>query len=100
MGLQAGDLVTSINGATLDDPNRGSEILNTLTSSSTAQVSIERNGATMQMTLDMAQVSFPEEGTNSSSGANSPAPSGRLNGVPGNLGPRGVPGGVPDASAQ
>lgn len=108
LGLQPGDLVTSINGATLDDPNRGSEILNTLTASSTAQVSIERNGATLQMTLDMAHVSFPEgaaDGPGSSSGTNSPAQSGRLNGVPGNVGPRGVPsggipGGLPDASAQ
>lgn len=60
LGLQPGDLVTSVNGSTLDDPNRSSEILNTLTASSTAQITIERNGTNQQLTLDMAQISLPD----------------------------------------
>ncbi|MGC3980495.1 MAG: type II secretion system protein GspC [Steroidobacteraceae bacterium] len=59
LGLQAGDLVTSINGTTLDDPNRSGEILNTLTSSTTALLTLERNGVAQQIALDMSQVSVP-----------------------------------------
>jgi general secretion pathway protein C len=70
LGLQPGDLVTAINGSSLDDPNRGNDILNTLVSSSTAQVTVERNGANQQLTLDMAQISLPEaEAVNDGSGA-------------------------------
>jgi serine protease Do len=112
LGLQPGDLVTAINGASLDDPNRGAEILNTLTASTTAQVSVERNGTTQQLALDMAQVSLPEAA--SDSGATSSASSANLNpAVPGNgftapptnrglRGTRngGVPSGLPDSSAQ
>ncbi len=78
LGLQPGDLVTSINGSTLDDPNRGGEILSTLTASTSATVVVERNGLSHQLTLDMAQVSIPETATatddsNSSSAAEAPA---------------------------
>jgi general secretion pathway protein C len=112
LGLQPGDLVTAINGAALDDPNRGNEILNTLTASTTAQVTIERNGNTQQLSLDMAQVTLPDPGTDvsaSSSSTNSvAAPAGPGNGVnapPLNRGLRsnrsgGVPNVTPDASTQ
>jgi general secretion pathway protein C len=111
LGLQPGDLVTSVNGSALDDPNRSSEILNTLASSSTAQITVERNGTNQQLTLDMAQISIPDTsaagagaGAGSNS-ANSPA-SGSAADVPPNfLGgrsrSRGVPDGLPaGASAQ
>jgi general secretion pathway protein C len=110
LGLQPGDLVTAINGAALDDPNRGNEILNTLTASTTAQVTIERNGSTQQISLDMAQVTLPDAAADgSASSTNSvAAPSGPGSGViapPLNRGLRsnrsgGVPNVTPDASTQ
>jgi general secretion pathway protein C len=100
LGLQPGDLVTAINGASLDDPNRGGEILNTLTASTTAQVTVERNGATQQLSLDMAQVSLPESASESSAASTSSSAAVPGNGfvVPPNRGLRGNRnGGVPSA---
>ncbi len=102
LGLQPGDLVTSINGSALDDPNRSSEILNTLTASSTAQITVERNGTSQQLTLDMAQISLPDTTVTdgSSSSTNSAAPGAAFNAPPRSPGGR-VPGGQPTgASAQ
>lgn len=102
LGLQPGDLVTAINGSALDDPNRSGEILNTLISSSTAQVMVERNGASQQLTLDMAQISLPDTGSDN----NAAVANGAVDGTPENRGLRGprgmgVPNGQPaDASAQ
>lgn len=74
LGLQPGDLVTTVNGSTLDDPARGAEILNTLTSSTTAQVTVERNGVSQVVALDMAQLSLPD--TSGTTGNNASAESG------------------------
>jgi general secretion pathway protein C len=59
LGLQPGDLVTSINGTPLDDPARGQEVLNTMATSDRVNVTVERNGQTQQLTLNMAQVTLP-----------------------------------------
>jgi general secretion pathway protein C len=56
LGLQAGDLVTQINGVPLSDPQRGMEILKSLGSAGSAQVTIERGGATQQLSVDASQV--------------------------------------------
>lgn len=72
-GLQPGDLVTAINGTALDDPGRGNEILNTLNSSSTASVSINRNGQDMQLTLDMTQLPTAEGDVPTGTGAEAEA---------------------------
>ncbi len=102
LGLQPGDLVTSVNGSTLDDPNRSSEILNTLTASSTAQITVERNGANQQLTLDMAQISLPDAAASEGSGsatndqgtgalnASPPLPGGRNRGGVPNVQPAGA----------
>lgn len=64
LGLQPGDLITSVNGTPLDDPSRSGEILNTLNSTSSVSVTVERNGSTQQLTLDPSQISLPAtEGT-------------------------------------
>lgn len=60
LGLQPGDLVKAINGTPLDDPQRGAEIFNSLSSSDRAQITIERNGKIEQLTLNTAQISLPE----------------------------------------
>ena len=61
LGLQPGDLITAINGTLLDDPNPSNDVLSMMSSSSTISVSIERNGSTQQLNLDMSQISLPED---------------------------------------
>ncbi|HEY5809545.1 MAG TPA: type II secretion system protein GspC [Povalibacter sp.] len=62
LGLQPGDLVVSINGTPLDDPQRGMEIFNTLGSSDRVTVTVERNGQSQDLTLNTAQVMLPDAG--------------------------------------
>jgi general secretion pathway protein C len=56
LGLRPGDLVTAINGTTLDDPQRSQEIFNTIQSSNSATVTIERAGQTVEVSMNIAQV--------------------------------------------
>lgn len=44
LGLQPGDLVTAVNGQTLDDPARSMEMLRALSSSDSITLSVERDG--------------------------------------------------------
>jgi general secretion pathway protein C len=60
LGLVPGDLVLSINGTPLDDPQRGMEIFNTMGSADRVTVTVERNGQSQELTLNMAQVSLPD----------------------------------------
>ena len=60
LGLQPGDLVLSINGTPLDDPQRGMEIFNTMGSSDRVNVTIERNGQSQDLTLNTAQIALPD----------------------------------------
>ena len=60
LGLQPGDLVTSVNGTPLDDPSRGMEIFNSLNSAAQVSVTVERNGQTQQLSLNTAQLSLPK----------------------------------------
>lgn len=60
LGLQPGDLVTTINGTPLDDPQRGMEIFNTMATSDRVTVTVERNGQSQDLTLNTAQISLPE----------------------------------------
>jgi general secretion pathway protein C len=68
LGLQPGDLVLSINGTPLDDPQRGMEIFNTIGTSDRVSVTVERNGQSQELMLNTAQIMLPD--------ANSP-PAGR-----------------------
>ena len=74
LGLQPGDLVLSINGTPLDDPQRGMEIFNTIGTSDRVTVTVERNGQSQELTLNTAQIMLPD--------ANSPPP-GRTGGSSG-----------------
>lgn len=56
LGLQPGDLVTAVNGAALDDPNRGIEILRGIGQGSAVTLTIDRNGQQQQLTVDPAAV--------------------------------------------
>ena len=56
LGLQPGDLVTAVNGAALDDPNRGLEILRGIGAGSAVTLSIDRNGQQQQLSVDPGAV--------------------------------------------
>lgn len=96
LGLQPGDLITSVNGTPLDDPSRSTEILNTLNSSTAVTVTVERGGSTRQLTLDPSQISVPEPASGSTPPGTSPGDAANPSPTPG-----GRPGGPPNgASAQ
>jgi len=71
LGLQPGDLVTSVNGTPLDDKQRSNEIFNTISSSPTVHVTIERNGKSQDLTLNMSQAASQVQELEAASGANS-----------------------------
>ena len=56
LGLRAGDLVTSVNGMPLDDPNRALEIFGTLQSVPEARVGVIRNGRPTEVLVNMTEV--------------------------------------------
>jgi general secretion pathway protein C len=56
LGLKPGDLVTAINGQTLDDPQRSQEVFNTIQTSDRVTVTIERGGQKQDISLNIAQV--------------------------------------------
>lgn len=61
LGLQAGDLVTQVNGVPLTDPQRGLEILRGLGAAGQANVTVERGGSVQQITVNAAQVAAISE---------------------------------------
>ena len=56
LGLLPGDMVTAINGTPLDDPARGMEVLSTMNSAANVTITVERNGETVQVTINNAQI--------------------------------------------
>lgn len=77
LGLRPGDLVTAINGTPLDDPSRGQEIFQTLSSASEARVTVMRNGRQQDLSLNMSQVAqqaqaLSEEQNGTDDGAEEP----------------------------
>lgn len=56
LGLRPGDLITQINGMSLDDPARGMEIFRSLGEATQVSVTVERNGQTEILTLDTSQL--------------------------------------------
>jgi len=56
LGLQPGDLVLAVNGAALDDPNRGLEILRGVGQGSAVTLTVERGGQQQQVTVDPTTV--------------------------------------------
>ncbi|MFT3905697.1 MAG: type II secretion system protein GspC [Steroidobacteraceae bacterium] len=100
LGLRAGDLITAVNGTQLDDASRAAEILQTLSSADSATVTLTRNGASEDLTLNLSEVasaaenaasgsSEADDGSTADSGQGRPPGGGRLQGGrPG--GPRGA----------
>jgi general secretion pathway protein C len=60
-GLQPGDLVMAINGAALDDPQRGVETLRGIGQGAPVTVTIDRNGQQQQLTIDPTAVQPPQQ---------------------------------------
>ena len=69
LGLRPGDLVISINGTTLDDPARSSEIFSTLGSVAEARITIVRNGSQQDLMLNLAEVANQAEQLAQNAGA-------------------------------
>jgi general secretion pathway protein C len=77
LGLHPGDLVTAINNTALDDPQRAQEVFNTIQTSDSVTVTVERAGQKQDITLNIAQVAAQatrelDEG-NTAAGAPPPA---------------------------
>jgi general secretion pathway protein C len=56
LGLLPGDLVTAINGTPLDDASRGMDILQTMNTASAVTMTVERNGESIQVNVNNAQI--------------------------------------------
>jgi general secretion pathway protein C len=74
LGLVPGDLVLAINGTPLDDPQRGMEIFNTISTMDRVNLTIERNGQSQELTLNTAQITLPEAASNGDGGKAKPTP--------------------------
>jgi general secretion pathway protein C len=72
LGLRPGDLVVAINGSTLDDPSRSSEIFNSLGSVAEARITIVRNGSQQDLMLNLAEVANEAEQLARNAGAAPP----------------------------
>jgi general secretion pathway protein C len=58
LGLKPGDLIQAVNGTPLDDAGRAMEVLQTLSSSAVATVTVSRNGQPQEVNLNMASVNL------------------------------------------
>jgi general secretion pathway protein C len=91
LGLISGDLLTAINGTPLDDPNKASDILQTLASAASASVTVSRNGTPTEVNLNLESVAAAAEAAIAADEAAAANRNG--NGTGGQFGPGGGPGG-------
>jgi general secretion pathway protein C len=61
LGLHAGDVITDINGTVLDDPSRGLQVFESLGESTTANVTVLRDGAPQVLVVDTTQLQSLQE---------------------------------------
>jgi general secretion pathway protein C len=61
LGLRPNDIITAINGMALDDQARSGEVFNMLGSSAEAHVTIDRNGRSQELTLNIAEIASEAE---------------------------------------
>ncbi len=76
LGLRPGDLVVAINGTNLDDPSHALDVLQTLSSSGSAQVTVSRNGTPLEVNLDLSSLSNEAAEGSPEAGAAPPGPIG------------------------
>jgi general secretion pathway protein C len=63
LGLRPGDLVTAINGMSLNNPTQGMQLFRSLGDATQVSLTVERNGEEQTMTLDTTQMTNASEGT-------------------------------------
>lgn len=61
LGLRPQDIITAVNGTTLDDQTRSNEIFNTLSNSAVARVTVLRSGREQELTLNLAEIANEAE---------------------------------------
>jgi len=61
LGLRPGDMVTAINGTTLEGQTRPDEIFNTLSNAAEARVTVIRNNSPLDLQLNLAEVASEAE---------------------------------------
>jgi general secretion pathway protein C len=61
LGLRSGDMITAVNGSSLDDPSRAEQVLQTLSSASSATLSIQRNGVAQDININLESVANDAE---------------------------------------
>jgi general secretion pathway protein C len=61
LGLQAGDVVTDINGTVLDDPSQGLQVFQSLGESTQANVTVLRDGVPQVIVIDTTQLQNLQE---------------------------------------
>ncbi len=66
--LHAGDLVTAVNGTSLEDQTHAAEVMQTLSSSGNATVTVMRNGQSMDITLNLAAVAVEADAATDAAG--------------------------------
>ncbi len=91
LGLRANDLITAVNGTPLDDVNRGNEILQTLSSAASASVTVQRNGQSQDLNLNLATVANEAESA-AAQAASAARRGGAFGGMAGGTGLSRVPG--------
>ena len=97
LGLRPADLVTAVNGTPLDDPNRANDILQTLSSTGSANVTVLRNGQLQDINLNLETIANDAESAaaqgsiNERHGGAFGGPVGAGNGIPGMRGSVFVP---------
>jgi general secretion pathway protein C len=84
LGLRPGDLITAVNGTPLDDAGRANEILQTLSSMASANLTVQRNGQTQELSLNLETVASDAENA-AAAGIRHEAPNGGP--VPGRMFP-------------
>lgn len=106
LGLHPGDLVTAVNGTPLDDPNRAEEILQTLSSAGNANVTVLRNGQSVDLNLNLESIANDAENAAAQAavserrGGAFGGPVGAGNGIPGMRGSVIAPAPVPSPPAD
>jgi general secretion pathway protein C len=68
LGLKPGDLIEAVNGTALDDAGRAMEVLQTLSSSAAATVTVSRNGQAQEVNLNLANLNLEDAGDNGAAG--------------------------------
>jgi general secretion pathway protein C len=61
LGLQAGDVVTDINGTVLDDPSQGLQVFQSLGETTQANVTVLRDGVPQVLVIDTTQLQRLQE---------------------------------------